>query len=64
MFGIWSQKRTRKEPHPETGSMWINKGSELRSKGYIKKYKEVHGKDSEHLTEPFDPEVAVLAGEG
>jgi hypothetical protein len=66
IFGLWTKKRTRKVPHPVTGSMWMNKGSELRSGGYTKKYKELRPDepDVDPLTGPFDPEAVVLAGEG
>jgi hypothetical protein len=55
---------TRKKPYPTTGSMWVNKGSELWSTKFVQKFKEVHGDDADPRTSDFDPEVAVLAGEG
>ena len=39
-FAVWSKMRIRDEPDPETGSMWINSGAELRSTGYTAKFKE------------------------
>ena len=63
-FDYWELKRTMKKPHPKTGSMWVNKGAEMRSTKFVDKFKEVHGADADPRTAPFDPEVAVLAGEG
>jgi hypothetical protein len=64
VFEFWETMHTRKKPHPTTGSMWVNKGSELRSTKFVQKFKEVHGDDADPRTSDFDPEVAVLAGEG
>jgi len=46
------------------GSLWINEGAKLRGTKYPEKYKEVHGEESNPEIAPFDPEVAVLAGQG
>ncbi|KAK1670862.1 hypothetical protein QYE76_059021 [Lolium multiflorum] len=45
-------------------SMWMNAGCQLRDEGYQNKFTEVHDDDVDPLTAPFDPEVAVLAGQG
>lgn len=56
---------TREVKKPEEGkSKWMTLGSELRVGKYETKYKESHGENSNPLTEPFDPEVAMLAGDG
>ncbi|KAK1613257.1 hypothetical protein QYE76_036930 [Lolium multiflorum] len=39
-FEFWQTMHTRKKPHPTTGSMWVNKGSELRSTKFVQKFKE------------------------
>ena len=56
--------KTRKEPHPVTGSWWINEQAEARCGAYISKFKEKHGDTSDPTSEDFDVEVAVLAGQG
>jgi hypothetical protein len=56
--------KTRKTPHPETGSMWINEQAETQCNAYVSKFKQKHGESSQPETEDFDIEVAVLAGEG
>ena len=63
-FAVWSKFRTRDEPDPDTGSMWINSGAELRSTGYTAKFKERNGEDADPLTSPLDVEAVVLAGGG
>ena len=63
-FAVWSKMRTRDEPDPDTGSMWINQGTELRSKGYREKFKERNGEEADPLTSPLDVEAVVLAGQG
>ena len=62
VFAVWKKTRTLDEPR--NGSLWMNEGARLRGEKYPEKYKEVHGEDSNPETAPFDPEVAVLAGEG
>jgi hypothetical protein len=56
--------KTRKMPHPETGSMWINEQADTQCNAYVSKFKEKHGESSQPETEDFDVEVAVLVGEG
>uniref|UniRef100_A0ACD5ZY34 Uncharacterized protein n=1 Tax=Avena sativa TaxID=4498 RepID=A0ACD5ZY34_AVESA len=62
MFAISKKMRTLDEP--VNGSPWINEGAKIRGTKYPEKYKQVHGEDSNPDTAPFDPEVAVLAGQG
>ncbi|XP_047050609.1 uncharacterized protein LOC124655813 [Lolium rigidum] len=64
-FTVWKRTRTLDEPDPDRkGSMWVSDGSELRHTEYCKKLGEMHGTDVDPLGVPFDPEVAVLAGQG
>jgi hypothetical protein len=64
-FTVWKRTRTLDEPDPDRkGSMWVSDGSELRYTEYCKKLGEMHGTDVDPLSVPFDPEVAVLAGQG
>jgi hypothetical protein len=56
--------KTRKTPHPETGSMWINEQAETQCNAYVSKFKQIHGESSQPKTEDFDVKAAVLAGEG
>jgi hypothetical protein len=62
VFGFWKDKRTRTEPHPDTGSMWMNKGAEIWNDGYTAKLQQIHGPETDHVTYPFDPEAVVLEG--
>ncbi|KAK1699324.1 hypothetical protein QYE76_016021 [Lolium multiflorum] len=63
---LWLDKKMkqRKTPHPETGSLWVNPQSETQCTAYVSKFKQKHGESSNPEAEDFDPEVAVLAGEG
>ena len=63
-FAVWSKFRKLDEPDPDTGSLWINPGAELRSTGYTAKFKERNGEDADPLTSPLDVEAIVLAGGG
>jgi hypothetical protein len=56
--------KTRKMPHPEIGSMWVNEQAETQCTAYVSKFKEKHGETSQPETGDFDVEVVVLAGEG
>ncbi|KAK1685385.1 hypothetical protein QYE76_046233 [Lolium multiflorum] len=50
---------------PETGSaVWVNPQSETQCTSYVSKFKQKYGEDANPEAEDFDPEVAVLAGEG
>ena len=60
-FAVWSKFRKLDEPDPDTGSLWINPGAELRSTGYTAKFKERNGEDAGPLTSPLDVEAIVLA---
>nr|XP_051221330.1 uncharacterized protein LOC127339530 [Lolium perenne] len=64
-FTVWKRTRTLDEPDPDRkGSMWVSDGSELRYTEYCKKLGEMLRTDVDPLSVPFDPEVAVLAGQG
>lgn len=64
IFGLIRKMKTRKTPHPETGSMWVSGLAETRCTTYESKYKQKHGEEKDPSTEDFDVEVAVLAGQG
>lgn len=64
LFGFFQKSKTRKEPHPETGSLWVNDLAEGQCGAYRSKFKDKHGEDADPTTEDFDVEVAVLAGQG
>nr|XP_051198217.1 uncharacterized protein LOC127311798 [Lolium perenne] len=56
--------KQRKTPDPETGSLWVNPQSETQFTSYVSKFKQKYGEEANPEAEDFDPEVAVLAGEG
>jgi hypothetical protein len=56
--------KTKKTPHPETGSMWVNEQAETQCTAYVSKFKEKHDETSQPETRDFDIKVVVLAGEG
>ncbi|XP_051202003.2 uncharacterized protein [Lolium perenne] len=64
LFGLFQKSKTRREPHPETGSVWVNGLAEAQCGAYRSKFKDKHGEDADPTTEDFDVEVAVLAGQG
>ena len=64
VFGLLKKMKQRKTPHPETGSLWVNPQSETQCTSYVSKFKQKYGEDANPEAEDFDPEVAVLAGEG
>ncbi|KAK1605592.1 hypothetical protein QYE76_029265 [Lolium multiflorum] len=64
VFGLIKKMKQRKTPHPETGSLWVNPQSETQCTAYVSKFKQKHSESSNPEAEDFDPEVAVLAGEG
>ena len=64
IFGFFKKTKTRKKPHPDTGSMWVSGQAEVQCEAYTSKFKEVHGQTSEPTSEDFDVEVAMLAGQG
>ena len=64
IFGLFKKTKTRKKPHPVTGSMWVSEQAEVQCNAYTSKFKEVHGDTSEPSSEDFDVEVAMLAGQG
>ncbi|KAK1613692.1 hypothetical protein QYE76_019209 [Lolium multiflorum] len=64
VFSLIRKMKTRRTPHPETGSTWVNEQAETQCTAYVSKYKQKHGETSQPEAEDFDVEVAVLAGEG
>ncbi|KAK1696971.1 hypothetical protein QYE76_013668 [Lolium multiflorum] len=64
VFAVLKKMKQRKTPHPETGSVWVNPQSETQCTSYVSKFKQKYGEDANPEAEDFDPEVAVLAGEG
>ncbi|KAK1652358.1 hypothetical protein QYE76_070163 [Lolium multiflorum] len=63
VFAVLKKMKQRKTPDPETGSVWVNPQSETQCTSYVSKFKQ-YGEDANPEAEDFDPEVAVLAGEG
>ncbi|KAM0836624.1 hypothetical protein ACQ4PT_062205 [Festuca glaucescens] len=64
-FNVWKKKRTLSELDPDRRrSMWVSDGAELWNTKYCEKLEEVRGPDVDPLTTHFDPEVAMLAGQG
>ena len=65
---VFVQTRRPKEkdldPAKPADKQWITGTAEKQHDNYCKKFKDVHGTDSDHLTSPFDPHVAMLAGQG
>jgi hypothetical protein len=64
VFAVLKKMKQRKTPDPETGSVWVNPQSETQCTAYVSKFKQKYGEDANPEAEDFDPEVAVLAGEG
>ncbi|KAK1669326.1 hypothetical protein QYE76_057485 [Lolium multiflorum] len=64
VFAVLKKMKQRKTPDPETGSVWVNPQSETQCTLYVSKFKQKYGEDANPEAEDFDPEVAVLAGEG
>ena len=64
VFDFVRKMKTRKKPHPVTGSTWVSDMAKAKCTAYESKFKEKHGQTSDPCTEDFDVEVAVLAGEG
>jgi hypothetical protein len=63
LFRIWGDKRKKKNKNDGT-MMWVRKIAEAKDKKYQAKYAETHDTEANPETEPFDPEVAMHAGEG
>ena len=63
---VFVETRRPKKPDPKKPleKQWITDTAEKQHKNYCAKYKEVHGPGSDPLTSAFDPEVAMLAGQG
>ncbi|KAK1667892.1 hypothetical protein QYE76_056051 [Lolium multiflorum] len=64
VFAVLKKMKQRKTPEPETGSVWVNPQSETQCTSYVSKFKQKYGEEANLEAEDFDPEVAVLAGEG
>ncbi|KAK1682938.1 hypothetical protein QYE76_043786 [Lolium multiflorum] len=64
VFAVLKKMKQRKTPDPVTGSVWVNPQSETQCTSYVSKFKQKYGEDANPEAEDFDPEVAVLAGEG
>ncbi|KAK1679000.1 hypothetical protein QYE76_039848 [Lolium multiflorum] len=64
VFAVLKKMKQRKTPDPETGSVWVNPQCETQCTSYVSKFKQKYGEEANPEAEDFDPEVAVLAGEG
>ncbi|KAK1669930.1 hypothetical protein QYE76_058089 [Lolium multiflorum] len=64
VFAVLKKMKQRKTPDPETGSVWLNPQGETQCTSYVSKFKQKYGEEANPEAEDFDPEVAVLAGEG
>lgn len=64
VFAVLKKMKQRKTADPEMGSVWVNPQSETQCTSYVSKFKQKYGEDANPEAEDFDPEVAVLAGEG
>ncbi|KAK1651197.1 hypothetical protein QYE76_069002 [Lolium multiflorum] len=64
VFAVLKKMKQRKTPDPETGSVWLNPQCETQCTSYVSKFKQKYGEEANPEAEDFDPEVAVLAGEG
>ncbi|KAK1572690.1 hypothetical protein QYE76_037626 [Lolium multiflorum] len=56
--------QNEEDADPVTGSVWVNPQCETQCTSYVSKFKQKYGEDANPEAEDFDPEVAVLAGEG
>jgi hypothetical protein len=52
------------DPLKPADKQWITDTAKKQHENYCSKFNEVHGPDSDPLKEPFDPHVAMLAGQG
>jgi hypothetical protein len=64
LFSFIRKMKTRKIPHPQTGSTWVNEQAETQCTAYVLKFKQKHGETFQPETEDYDVEVTVLGGEG
>lgn len=63
LFKIWGDNRKKKDK--KDGTMkWVSEIAEAKDKAYRAKYAQIHGPEANPDIEPFDPEVAMRAGEG
>ncbi|KAK1614981.1 hypothetical protein QYE76_020498 [Lolium multiflorum] len=58
------EDEAKEDADPETGSVWVNPQCETQCTSYVSKFKQKYGEEANPEAEDFDPEVAVLAGEG
>ena len=52
------------EPNKPLEEQWISTTAGNQKVNYCSKFKEIHGETSDPLTAPFDPMVAMCAGQG
>jgi hypothetical protein len=63
LFKIWGDHRKKTDKKDGTVK-WVSKIAEVKDKKYRSKFAQTHGDEANPETEPFDPEVAMRAGEG
>ncbi|XP_051227071.1 autonomous transposable element EN-1 mosaic protein [Lolium perenne] len=63
LFKIWGDQRKKTDKKYGTVK-WVSKIAEVKDKKYRSKFAQTHGDEANPETEPFDPEVAMRAGEG
>ena len=63
---VFVETRRPKNPDPAKPleEQWITTTAKNQHKNYCSKFKEVNGDASDPLTSPFNPKVAMLAGQG
>ena len=63
---VFVETRRPKEPDltKPLDKQWITTTAEKQHTRYCAKFKQVHGETSDPMTSPFDPKVAMLAGQG
>ncbi|KAK1664727.1 hypothetical protein QYE76_052886 [Lolium multiflorum] len=58
LFGFFQKSKTRKEPHPETGSLWVNDLAEGQCGAYRSKFKDKHGVQNYTLASRLTQQLA------
>ena len=61
---VETRRPKKVDPNKPADKQWITDTAEKQHDNYCKKFKEVYGEDKNPLTEPFDPHVAMLVGQG